>query len=338
MEKITIGRPDSGRLLGSETAFPAVRLIADQAREIEAQDADAINTALLGVHSAGTRKSYGDSWRVFVRWCQRYGRSSLPARPETVAAFAVRRAEQVKPQTIDHNCYAIAQAHELSGLANPCADTLVKYTLRGIRRQNPVAPKHAPALDDASLYAIIATVHRPRRFTDKGTPRKYAENPETARARGDLDIAIALTMRDAGLRAAEASALEWKHIEQWEDGSGRCTIRRSKTDQYGAGTVVYLSRRTMKALGAIRPAVPDGRVFPFTTRALMLRIKAMAREAGLGDGFSSHSPRVGLAHKAATARAPIAEIMRQGRWKDGVMVARYTRKLEAGLAASWLDD
>ena len=144
-------------------------------------------------------------------------------------------------------------------------------------------------------------------------------------------------MRDAGLRVSEAVALQWRDLEEWPDGSGRLTIRRSKTDQFAEGTVVYISRGATQALREIRPAPAVGQVFPFTTRGLMIRIKEMAREAGLGEGFSGHSPRVGLAHKAAAARAPIAEILRQGRWSSSKMVAKYTRAIDAGLAAAWLE-
>ncbi|MDE0199202.1 MAG: hypothetical protein OXK78_13470, partial [Caldilineaceae bacterium] len=58
--------------------------------------------------------------------------------------------------------------------------------------------------------------------------------------------------------------------------------------------------------------------------------------AGLGQGFSGHSGRVGMARRMAAAGAPTHEIMAQGRWKTARMVEVYTRSEEAGRAAKWL--
>ena len=43
-------------------------------------------------------------------------------------------------------------------------------------------------------------------------------------------------MSDALLRVSEAAALLVEDIEEAEDGSGRLTIRHSKTDQEGVGS------------------------------------------------------------------------------------------------------
>ncbi|MDE0077358.1 MAG: tyrosine-type recombinase/integrase [Caldilineaceae bacterium] len=66
------------------------------------------------------------------------------------------------------------------------------------------------------------------------------------------------------------------------------------------------------------------------------RVKAAARTAGLGAGFSGHSGRVGMARRMARAGAPTHEIMAQGRWRSAGMVADYTRNENAERAAKWL--
>ena len=73
--------------------------------------------------------------------------------------------------------------------------------------------------------AIRATAAGPR-----AGPTGRTESPETARIRGAVDVALASVMRDAMLRRSEAAALEWADVELRPDGSGRLTIRRSKTD------------------------------------------------------------------------------------------------------------
>ena len=51
----------------------------------------------------------------------------------------------------------------------------------------------------------------------------------------------------------------------------------------------------------------------------------------------SHAPAAaGIAKADNPARAPTAAVQNQGRWKDGDMVARYTRGEAAGEALKWL--
>ena len=69
------------------------------------------------------------------------------------------------------------------------------------------------------------------------------------------------------------------------------------------------------------------------------RVKAAAIAAGLGDAYSGHSGRVGMARRMVSAGAPVAAVIRQGRWSDrtgGAMVARYTRREDAGEALRYL--
>ena len=73
----------------------------------------------------------------------------------------------------------------------------------------------------------------------------------------------------------------------------------------------------VEALLAIRPedAVTDpaGSVFGLSASQISRRIKAAGRMAGLGDGFSAHSPRVGMAQDLSAAGAELPELMTAGR-------------------------
>ena len=73
----------------------------------------------------------------------------------------------------------------------------------------------------------------------------------------------------------------------------------SKTDQTAEGTVLYLGPAAVETLLAIRPeeAVidPGASVFGLSASQIYRRVKAATKMAGLGEGFSAHSPRVGMA-------------------------------------------
>ena len=148
-------------------------------------------------------------------------------------------------------------------------------------------------------------------------------------------------LSDAGLRRSEASSLTWGDVQRWEDGSGRITVVRTKTDAEAQGAVVAITPAAMQALSAIRPAGVGGqkKVFGLSESQIARRVKAIAKAAGLADWeyFSGHSGRVGMARRMAQNGAPTHEIERQGRWKQGGgMVGRYTRGETAGSALRYL--
>ena len=114
---------------------------------------------------------------------------------------------------------------------------------------------------------------------------------------------------------------------------GSITILTGK-NQPEPRTVAVISA-TARALTEIRPVDPTGTtpVFGLTGEALANRVRAAARAAGLGDGFTG---RIGMARRMVAAGAPNAAVQNQGRWKHGDMVARYTRGESAG-EARWSD-
>ena len=154
-------------------------------------------------------------------------------------------------------------------------------------------------------------------------------------------MALVAVLSDAGLRRSEAASLTWGDVQRWDDGSGRITVIRSKTDVEAAGAVVAITPTAMKALDAIRPVgvVGNEKVFGLSESQIARRVKVIAKTAGLADWelFSGHSGRVGMARRMAQNGAPTHEIERQGRWKQGGgMVGRYTRGESAGSALRYL--
>ena len=120
------------------------------------------------------------------------------------------------------------------------------------------------------------------------------ESAQHARNRGLKDIALCSIMWDAMLRRAEAASLAWSDVRRAADGSGRLTVRYSKTDQSGAGKILWISPASMSALelvASLHPQKPTGPLFNLSPPQITRRIAA----AGLGNGYSGHSPRVGAA-------------------------------------------
>ena len=73
------------------------------------------------------------------------------------------------------------------------------------------------------------------------------ETPEQAAERAGFDLALVAVLSDAGLRRSEASSLTWGDVQRWDDGSGRITVIRSKTDVEVAGAVVAITPAAMRS-------------------------------------------------------------------------------------------
>ena len=158
--------------------------------------------------------------------------------------------------------------------------------------------------------------------------------------RGRLDIALASVMSDAGLRISEAAALRWRDVTDAEDGAGLVYIERSKTDQTGEGAYVVITPDTLIALKLFRQDteawMEDDPVFGLSMSQISRRVDSMARTAGLGEGYSGDSGRVGLALRMTRRGAPLQAVQTHGRWKSPSMPARYTRSEKALEALEWL--
>ena len=245
-----------------------------------------------------TTKSDLADWNDFTSWCIEHRCPGLPAAPDVVGRYLEDLVEtRGKALTTARNrLAAIAAAHRLGKHPDPVKAPLVKATLKRLAREYGKLRKQANGLTSEALAAVKVTARIQRVHQGK---RRRKETESRAAMRAAVDLALLEVMRDGLLRGSEASALRWGDLEFHTDGSGLLHVLRSKTDQTAEGAVLYLGPGAVDALLAIRPqeAVidPAAIIFGLSARQISRRIKAATKMAGLGDGFSAHSPRVGMA-------------------------------------------
>jgi integrase len=201
-----------------------------------------------------TRRAYGSDFGIFESWCRQRGISALPATAESVAAFlACEVAKGARPSTIGRRVAAIRYAHRLAGHPLPTDDERVKATVRGIRRSLGTAPrKKSPATAERVIAMAVGT----------GDGLK-----------GLRDRALLLLGFAGAFRRSELVALDCEDIEECDTGI-KITIRRSKTDQEGAGATIAIVRGSIAcpvaavrawrtaagiATGPLFPSDPEGR-------------------------------------------------------------------------------
>jgi site-specific recombinase XerD len=287
---------------------------------------DAVREFIRASKAAKTVRGYRSDWRAFCGWCDGHGLCPLPALPETVAAFIAESASRLKVGSIQRRLNAIAEAHKAVGLDTPTHSPLVANTMKGIRRTKGTAPAQKAAALTDDIRAMVDG-------TDAGLI-------------GVRDRALVLLGFAGAFRRSELVALCAADCEFSGDGL-TVTLRRSKTDQTGAGRRVgipYGSNpetcpvRTLQAWieqAAVASSGPlfrsinrHGRVQPggLSGGDVARVVKKLAERAGLDAAkYAGHSLRAGHATSAAIAGASERSIMNQTGHRSVLMVRRYIR-------------
>ena len=267
--------------------------------ERDREAAEAVASGLRDAKAANTRRSYASAWSLFQGWAEAGGHAAMPATPQAVALYLGHLAASGRSiATVQQARSAISHYHAATGMQkadNPARHPVVAEAVKGWRNRAP-SPKQAAALTADALTQVRETLHVPRR----GRGGRM-ESAETAQRRAALDLAIIGVLADGGLRRSEAAALTWGDVEIWDDGTGRLTVQKGKNQPEPA--TVAVTKVTARALQGIRPEVADsaGYVFGLTAEALANRVRAAAQAAGLGDDFTGHSGRIGMARRMVAA-------------------------------------
>ena len=283
--------------------------------------------------SDNTKKMYASAWRSFEAWAQGRGNLSLPASPQLVAAYLAHLAQErrLSVATVRLHQAALAAIHKAHGHDDSTDNEAVRQIMKGIARAHGKPQKQAKPLTAEALAAVKATAKSRRPL---GGPGNRQESAERAAWRARVDVALLATLRDGLLRRSEAAALTWGDVEFRDNGSALLQLRRSKTDQEAKGVVLYIGTEASQALQSIRPTEvlldQGASVFGMTTRHIGNRVRAAAKAAGLGEGYTRHSGRVGMAQDLANTGTELPALMTAGRWKNSKMPARYTERQAAG--------
>ena len=281
----------------------------------------------------GTRRAYRSAWRSFESWCRDLGREPLAGDPDTIAMYVVRCADAgLAVSSIRVALAAIRTAHLLAGLSLDLRHPRLAMVVEGVTRAKGVRPRRqaTPAVPGVLRLLLAA--------------RPPAENPIGAR-----DRAMLLLGFGAALRRSELVALTIGDVETVPGRGLKILVRRSKTDQHGAGQPVAVHanpaepdccplaaldswlahRRTAHDLDwtASPTSRAERKLFCAVTKAgkvtgtglsdkaVVRLVKQAAAAAGLDpEKFSGHSLRAGL-----------AELMRQTRHKSTEVALGYLR-------------
>jgi len=207
-------------IVAQEQAATALAAVREQARDY-ARLAKAPNM----------RRAYRADWADFTAWCRAHDRAPLPAAPETVALYLAALAGHRKTSTLARRLSAISQAHQVAGHPSPTKDQSVRAVAAGIRRTKGTAQEGKAPTVTADVRLMVVAL------------------PDTLMGRRDR--ALLLLGFAGAFRRSELVALDVADVAERPEGLA-VTIRRSKTDQEGAGRTVRATRAWLAAAGIVQ--------------------------------------------------------------------------------------
>jgi site-specific recombinase XerC len=158
--------------------------------------------------SQNTRTAYLSDLGHFESWG-----GQIPT-PEMIAAYLAAHAGIHTVATLNRRLAALAKVHRSRGFCNPTSVEVVKATLRGLKRIKGTAQRQATPLVKEDLFVVLEAMG--------------------SRLKDVRDRALLLVGFAGGFRRSELVGLNCDDVMPVRQGL-EVTLRRSKTDQNGAG-------------------------------------------------------------------------------------------------------
>lgn len=290
-----------------------------------------------------TRIAYDKGWRCFANHCHRQGIQPLNATPEEVADFFIEIATKPSPVsgrilslgTLTLYRSAINRRFLDANKASPTAHSQVSVVLKGLARLRGGTTRQVKALREHHIAAMLRVC------------------PGTLIGQRDaafLAIGFAAALRRSELCNLRVADVEWVQSGFLEDGNLGIVIhiRKSKTDQFGAGQRVAVPEgKKIKPVARLRnwlrrSGLQEGYLFqtmrkngtltgsPLHHSDVPRLVKRYVAAIGLNSKeFSAHSLRAGFVTSAAAHHARLDKIMEITRHTNPATVMKYIRDADA---------
>ena len=279
-----------------------------------------------------TVRAYKSDFNDFGLFCVQNGFKSLPTTPDIISLYlSYLSSKDIKVSTLKRRLVSIKVIHRLKGHYLDSKNPIIIETLMGIkRRKGSIQIGKKPILIN-NLKKIINAIDK----ENKEEIKKYR------------DRSILLIGFSGGFRRNEIVSLDYQDLDFVTEGL-KITIRRSKTDQFGEGSIKalpYFDRSQYCPVVSLKrwieiSKIKSGPVFRrfvkglklsknrLTDQTVALIIKEYLNLAGIDSkNYSGHSLRSGFATTAAEAGVEERSIMAMTGHKSPEMVRRYIKEV-----------
>ena len=289
---------------------------------------------LLNLQSSkanNTVRAYKSDFNDFGLFCTQNGFKSLPSEPKVVSLYLTYLStKDAKMSTLKRRLVSIGVIHRLKGHYLDTKHPSIIENIMGIKRRKGSIQKGKKPLLINNLKKLIDVIDQ-------------ENNQDIKKLR---DRSIILIGFSGGFRRNEIVSLDYNDLDFVEEGL-KIQIRRSKTDQFGEGSVKALpyfdSSKYCPVISLKNwieiSKIESGPLFRrfvkgsklsenrLTDQTVALLIKDYLKLAGIDSkNYSGHSLRSGFATSAAESGAEERSIMTMTGHKSTEMVRRYIKE------------
>ena len=278
-----------------------------------------------------TVRAYKSDFNDFGLFCAQNGLKSLPTEPKIVSLYLTHLStKDVKMSTLKRRLVSIGVIHKLKGHYLDTKHPSIIENIMGIKRRKGSVQKGKKPILINSLKKIINAIDEQKK-------------DEIKKIR---DRSIILIGFSGGFRRNEIVSLDYDDLDFVPEGL-KITLKRSKTDQFGEGTLKGLpyfeSSQYCPVLSLKKwikiSNINSGPLFRrfskgskltdirLTDQTVALLIKKYLNLVGIDSkNYSGHSLRSGFATSAAESGVEERSIMAMTGHKSTEMVRRYIKE------------
>ena len=289
---------------------------------------------LLNLQSSkatNTVRAYKSDFKDFGLFCAQNGFKSLPSEPKIVSLYLTYLStKNTKMSTLKRRLVSIGVIHKLKGHYLDTKHPSIIENVLGIKRRKGSIQKGKKPILISDLKLIIDVIDE-------------EQNEDIKKLR---DRSIILIGFSGGFRRNEIVSLDHDDLDFVTEGL-KINIRRSKTDQFGEGSIKalpYFDNSQYCPVASLRnwiniSKINSGPLFRrfskgskllknrLTDQTVALLIKEYLQLAGIDSkNYSGHSLRSGFATSAAESGVEERSIMAMTGHKSTEMVRRYIKE------------
>jgi site-specific recombinase XerD len=278
-----------------------------------------------------TVRAYKSDFKDFGLFCAKNGFKSLPTEPKIVSLYLTYLStKDAKISTLKRRLVSIGVIHKFKGHYLDTKHPAIIENIMGIKRRKGINQKGKKPILIKDLKILIDVIDQQKNKVIKKL----------------RDRSIILIGFSGGFRRNEIVSLDYDDLDFVTEGL-KINLRRSKTDQFGEGTVKalpYFDSSQYCPVVSLKKwidisKINSGSLFRrfskgsklsmnrLSDQTVALLIKEYLKLAGIDSkNYSGHSLRSGFATSAAEAGVEERNIMAMTGHKSTEMVRRYIKE------------
>ncbi len=273
-----------------------------------------------GAFAKNTIRAYKSDFIQYQTWCLQNKLDPIPATAEIMAMYIDYLSENNKSATIRRRINSLGTVLKLSKNHDPTKQPEVILALKRMHRKIGRAQEQATPLTKSLLNQLL----------------NNCDNSIMG-IRNQVLLRLGYeTMR----RRSELCAFKFEDISQAPNGKSIIRLNFSKTDQFGTGKILPISKELLGLLDKWRSTVGDegfilrsinrhghigNSLSPASISTLLKALQKNLKSASIEQPLSGHSFRVGAALDLLEKGEPLERIMLRGGWQTDSTAMKYLR-------------